>query len=86
MIQSSCERSAGRLTLLLMPQSSSYYFLPADGGPIHTDPCSRAYQEISDDSEPTLATTFGSLLISLRPDRALASKPLDPPRELFKNQ
>jgi hypothetical protein len=46
----------------------------------------RAYQEISDDSEPTLAATFGSLLTSLRPDRALASRPVDPPRELFKNQ
>ncbi|KII94087.1 hypothetical protein PLICRDRAFT_50074 [Plicaturopsis crispa FD-325 SS-3] len=50
------------------------------------DAAIKAYQEISDDSPPTLATTFGSLLTSLRPDRALASKPVDPPRELFKNQ
>ncbi|KAH9942957.1 hypothetical protein B0H21DRAFT_779789 [Amylocystis lapponica] len=46
----------------------------------------KAYQNISDDSPPTLGTAFGSLLWSLRPDRALASTPVDPPRELFKNQ
>lgn len=46
----------------------------------------RAYQDISDDSGPTLAATFGSILTSLRPDRVLASKVVDPPRELFKNQ
>ncbi|KIM88668.1 hypothetical protein PILCRDRAFT_24417, partial [Piloderma croceum F 1598] len=50
------------------------------------DAAVKAYQEISNDSEPTLAATFGSFLTSLRPDRALASKPVDPPRELFKNQ
>ncbi|KAJ8454482.1 hypothetical protein ONZ51_g12997 [Trametes cubensis] len=46
----------------------------------------RAYQSISDDSSPSLTSTFGSLLSALRPDRALAAKPVDPPRELFKNQ
>ncbi|KAI0361420.1 hypothetical protein OH77DRAFT_1392058 [Trametes cingulata] len=46
----------------------------------------RAYQEISDDSPPTLTATFGSFLSALRLDRALAAKPVDPPRELFKNQ
>ncbi|KAI0639595.1 hypothetical protein C8Q77DRAFT_1044240 [Trametes polyzona] len=46
----------------------------------------KAYQSILDDSPPTLTTTFGSLLSALRPDRALAAKPVDPPRELFKNQ
>ncbi|KAH7886115.1 hypothetical protein F5I97DRAFT_2025897 [Phlebopus sp. FC_14] len=46
----------------------------------------KAYQEISDDSTPTFAKTVGSLIASLRPDRALAKQPLDPPRELFKNQ
>ncbi|KAI0375187.1 hypothetical protein BV20DRAFT_934181 [Pilatotrama ljubarskyi] len=46
----------------------------------------RAYQEIIDDSPPTLTATFGSLLSALRPDRALAAKPADPARELFKNQ
>lgn len=46
----------------------------------------RAYQEISDDSVPTFVKSVGTLITSLRPDRALASQPLDPPRELFKNQ
>ncbi|KAK0465598.1 uncharacterized protein EV420DRAFT_1515077 [Desarmillaria tabescens] len=47
----------------------------------------KRYQEISDDDvSPALASAFGSLISSLRPDRALASTPVDPPRELFKNQ
>ncbi|THH13581.1 hypothetical protein EW146_g6658 [Bondarzewia mesenterica] len=46
----------------------------------------KAYQEISDDSPPTMASTLGSFIASLRPDRALSSTPVDPPRELFKNQ
>ncbi|KAI0715416.1 hypothetical protein C8Q76DRAFT_618158 [Earliella scabrosa] len=46
----------------------------------------KAYQSIQDDSPPTFAGSLGSILSSLRPDRALASKPIDPPRELFKNQ
>ncbi|KAI0652036.1 hypothetical protein C8Q79DRAFT_1019050 [Trametes meyenii] len=46
----------------------------------------KAYQGISDDSPPTLTTTIGSLLYSLRPDRAFAATQIDPPRELFKNQ
>ncbi|KAG8219513.1 hypothetical protein J3R82DRAFT_462 [Butyriboletus roseoflavus] len=46
----------------------------------------RAYQEISDDSIPTFAKTVGTLITSLRPDRALSSQPVDPPREMFKNQ
>ncbi|KAG0707480.1 hypothetical protein DFH29DRAFT_627107 [Suillus ampliporus] len=50
------------------------------------DAAVKAYQEISDDSIPTFAKSFGALLTSLRPDRALAGQPLDPPRELFKNQ
>ncbi|KAG9314057.1 hypothetical protein JVU11DRAFT_4836 [Chiua virens] len=50
------------------------------------DAAVRAYQEISDDSIPTFAKTIGILITSLRPDRALSSRPLDPPRELFKNQ
>ncbi|KIJ24304.1 hypothetical protein M422DRAFT_274945, partial [Sphaerobolus stellatus SS14] len=44
------------------------------------------YQEILDDSPPTLTTSFASFVTSLRPDRALSATPLDPPRELFKNQ
>lgn len=45
------------------------------------------YQEISDDDvSPALASTFGTLIASLRPDRALSTTPVDPPRELFKNQ
>ncbi|KAI0778369.1 hypothetical protein BD413DRAFT_465054 [Trametes elegans] len=44
----------------------------------------KAYQEISDDSAPTFATTLGSFFSSLRP--ALAATPVDPPRELFKQQ
>ncbi|KAF8514489.1 hypothetical protein JB92DRAFT_133643 [Gautieria morchelliformis] len=44
------------------------------------------YQEIMDDSPPTLATSFGSFVAALRPDRALSATPVDPPRELFKNQ
>ncbi|KAK0233651.1 hypothetical protein IW262DRAFT_1452216 [Armillaria fumosa] len=47
----------------------------------------RRYQEISDDDvSPALASTFGTLIASLRPDRALSTTPVDPPRELFKNQ
>ncbi|RPD55914.1 DUF1741-domain-containing protein [Lentinus tigrinus ALCF2SS1-6] len=46
----------------------------------------KAYQSIQDDSPPTLTTSLGSFLSSLRPDRAFASQPIDPPRELFKNQ
>ncbi|KAH9944225.1 uncharacterized protein BXZ73DRAFT_39788 [Epithele typhae] len=46
----------------------------------------KAYQAIMDDSPPTLASSFNSFLSALRPDRAFASKPVDPPRELFKNQ
>ncbi|KAK1232414.1 hypothetical protein PQX77_004444 [Marasmius sp. AFHP31] len=47
----------------------------------------RAYQEIhNDEPEPTFTTTLGSFLASMRPDRALASTPIDPPRELFKDQ
>ncbi|KAG9222529.1 hypothetical protein CCMSSC00406_0002864 [Pleurotus cornucopiae] len=45
----------------------------------------KAYQEVSDDSPPTFTSTLASMVISMRPDRALASKPLDPPRELFKS-
>ncbi|KAI0756821.1 hypothetical protein C8Q80DRAFT_1091494 [Daedaleopsis nitida] len=45
----------------------------------------KAYQSILDDSPQTLTASFGSLLSSLRPDRAFASTPVDPPRELFKN-
>ena len=46
----------------------------------------RNYQEIMDDSPPTLATSFGSLVAALRPDRALSATPVDSPRELFKHQ
>ncbi|KAG5647778.1 hypothetical protein DXG03_008501 [Asterophora parasitica] len=47
----------------------------------------KAYQTISDDSvKPTLTTTLGSMFTSLRPDRAFAKTPSDPPRELFKDQ
>jgi hypothetical protein len=46
----------------------------------------RNYQEIMDDSPPTLATSLGSFVAALRPDRALSATPVDPPRELFKNQ
>ncbi|KAJ6575294.1 hypothetical protein B0H19DRAFT_1128072 [Mycena capillaripes] len=45
----------------------------------------KAYQEISDDdTSQTLTATLGSMMSKLRPDRALT--PVDPPRELFKNQ
>ncbi|KAF9041727.1 hypothetical protein BDZ89DRAFT_1207601 [Hymenopellis radicata] len=47
----------------------------------------KQYQEISDDDmSPTLAATFNTFISSLRPDRALSSTPVDPPRELFKSQ
>jgi hypothetical protein len=46
----------------------------------------RAYQEISDDSPPTMSSMIGSFVSSLRPDRALSSTPVDTPKELFKNQ
>ncbi|KAJ7631175.1 hypothetical protein FB45DRAFT_917728 [Roridomyces roridus] len=44
----------------------------------------KAYQEIVDDDVQTLASTFGSMISMLRPDRALT--PVDPPKELFKSQ
>ncbi|KAI0257195.1 hypothetical protein BJV78DRAFT_1160862 [Lactifluus subvellereus] len=46
----------------------------------------RAYQEISDDSPPTMSSMIGSFVSSLRPDRAFSSTPVDTPKELFKNQ
>ncbi|THV07535.1 hypothetical protein K435DRAFT_741871 [Dendrothele bispora CBS 962.96] len=47
----------------------------------------KAYQTIHDDNAvPTFASSLGSVFASLRPDRALASTPVDPPRELFKDQ
>ncbi|KAL0579454.1 hypothetical protein V5O48_002560 [Marasmius crinis-equi] len=51
------------------------------------DTAVKAYQEIhNDEAEPTFSSSLGSFLASMRPDRALASKPVDPPRELFKDQ
>ncbi|KDQ63275.1 hypothetical protein JAAARDRAFT_147418 [Jaapia argillacea MUCL 33604] len=50
------------------------------------DAATKAYQDISDDSPPTLLASFGTFMTSLRPDRALSSTPIDTPRELFKNQ
>ncbi|KAI9065925.1 hypothetical protein FKP32DRAFT_1623459 [Trametes sanguinea] len=46
----------------------------------------KAYQSLLYDSPPTLTASLGSFLSALRPDRAFASTPVDPPRELFKNQ
>jgi hypothetical protein len=46
----------------------------------------RAYQEISDDSPPTMSSVIGSFVTSLRPDRAFSSTPVNTPKELFKNQ
>ncbi|KIK70706.1 hypothetical protein GYMLUDRAFT_65921 [Collybiopsis luxurians FD-317 M1] len=47
----------------------------------------KAYQEIHDESPPsTFKSTVGSVFESLRPDRALATKHIDPPKELFKDQ
>jgi hypothetical protein len=38
-----------------------------------------------DDTPPTLSTSLVSFMTSLRPDRALVSKPAESPRDLFKN-
>ncbi|KAI0001680.1 hypothetical protein BJV77DRAFT_969154 [Russula vinacea] len=46
----------------------------------------RAYQEISDDSPPTMSSMIGSFVTSLRPDRAFSSTPVNTPKELFKGQ
>ncbi|TFY70009.1 hypothetical protein EVJ58_g112 [Rhodofomes roseus] len=46
----------------------------------------KSYQNVSDDSPPSLSATFGAFLSSMRPDRALSSTPVDLPRELFKDQ
>ncbi|KAH9081708.1 hypothetical protein EDB83DRAFT_2334344 [Lactarius deliciosus] len=46
----------------------------------------RAYQDISDDSPPTVSSMIGSFMSSLRPDRAFSSTPVNTPKELFKNQ
>lgn len=50
------------------------------------DTAVRAFQEIMDDSIPTFSKSVGTLIASLRPDRALSPLPLDLPRELFKDQ
>jgi len=47
---------------------------------------SRRYQDISDDSPPTLVSSMGSLFASLRPDRALSTTPVETPKERFKDQ
>lgn len=39
-----------------------------------------------DDSIPTFSKSVGALITSLRPDRAFSPLPLDPPKELFKDQ
>lgn len=46
----------------------------------------KAYQDISDDSPPTMSSMIASLMSSLRPDRAFSSTPVNTPKELFKNQ
>lgn len=46
----------------------------------------RAYQEISDDSQPTMSSMIGSFVTSLRPDRAFSATPVNTPKELFKGQ
>ncbi|KAH9049384.1 hypothetical protein EDB84DRAFT_1453716, partial [Lactarius hengduanensis] len=46
----------------------------------------KAYQDISDDSPPTMSSMIGSFMSSLRPDRAFSSTPVNTPKELFKNQ
>ncbi|CDO72963.1 hypothetical protein BN946_scf185007.g17 [Trametes cinnabarina] len=47
----------------------------------------KAYQSISDDTPSTISASLGSFLSSLRPDRVLSSKAIDPPaRDLFRNQ
>ena len=47
----------------------------------------KAYQQVSnDDVSSNLTRTIGTVIASLRPDRALAVVPVDPPRELFKDQ
>lgn len=46
----------------------------------------KRYQEIQDDTPPTLVSTVGSFLTALRPDRALSSTPVETPKELFKDQ
>ncbi|KZP25398.1 hypothetical protein FIBSPDRAFT_1041539 [Athelia psychrophila] len=46
----------------------------------------KAYRDISDDSEATLAIAFGSLLTSFRSDRTLFPKATESPRELFRSQ
>ncbi|KAI5898035.1 uncharacterized protein SCHCODRAFT_02487077 [Schizophyllum commune H4-8] len=47
----------------------------------------KAYQAISDDdTTATLTNAFGSLVTSWSPNRAFASKQVDAPRELFKDQ
>ncbi|KAH9004073.1 hypothetical protein EDB86DRAFT_2886537 [Lactarius hatsudake] len=46
----------------------------------------KAYQDISDDSPPTMSSMIGSFMSSLRPDRAFSSTPVNTPKELFKDQ
>ncbi|KAF7979433.1 hypothetical protein HWV62_42574 [Athelia sp. TMB] len=44
----------------------------------------KAYQDISDDSEPSLATAFGSFVTAFRADRVFANT-ANTPREMFKS-
>ncbi|PVG03294.1 hypothetical protein CPB86DRAFT_749524 [Serendipita vermifera] len=50
------------------------------------DTAVKSYQDIQDDSPPSLVSAFGNLLIALRPDKALSSTPIETPREMFKDQ
>ncbi|KAF9454112.1 hypothetical protein P691DRAFT_810827 [Macrolepiota fuliginosa MF-IS2] len=47
----------------------------------------QSYRKLSDDTPPeNLATGIVSLFTSWRPDKALSATPIDPPKELFKDQ
>jgi len=84
-IRNSCVRFAGLVNLPSTPPWSWLFLRTRDHLP-STNCLRRAYQDISDDSPPSLTTALGSVIASLRPDRALATKIIDPSRELFKNQ
>ncbi|KAF8426132.1 hypothetical protein L210DRAFT_3566254 [Boletus edulis BED1] len=50
------------------------------------DTAIKAYQGVSYGSIPTFAKAVGTPVAPLRPGRALSSRPVGPPRELFKHQ
>ena|SRR6266702_4984453 len=81
-----CVRCVGLLGSPQRQQSSETIAPWTLGRLMFEDTSFRAYQDISDDSPPTMSSMIGSFMSSLRPDRAFSSTPVNTPKELFKDQ